>query len=96
MPKTPFKTRWGLHQFLVVPFGVLNAPVQFMNMMNDVLAHYLNDYVIVFLDDILVYSKKIEDHVVHLQKVGQELQDHQLFAKASKCEIAYESIEFLG
>ena len=67
-----------------------------MILMNDVLADYLDDFIIVFLDDILIYSKTIEDHVVHLQKVLQKLQDHQLFAKASKCEIAYKSIEFLG
>ena len=67
-----------------------------MNLMNDVLADYLDDFVVVFLDDILIYSKTIEDHVVHLWKVLQKLREHQLFAKASKCEIAYESIEFLG
>ena len=64
--------------------------------MNDVLADYLDDFVVVFLDDILIYSKTIEDHVVHLQKVLQKLREHQLFVKASKCKIAYESIEFLG
>ena len=95
IPKTAFKTRWGLCEFLVVPFGVSNAPAQFMNLMNDVLADYLDDFVVVFLDDILIYSKTIEDHVVHLRKVLQKLREHQLFAKASKCEIAYESIEFL-
>ena len=67
-----------------------------MNLMNDVLADYLDDFVVVFLDDILIYSNTIEDHVVHLRKVLQKLREHQLFAKASKCEIAYESIEFLG
>ena len=67
-----------------------------MNLMNDILADYLDDFVVVFLDDILIYSKTIEDHVVHLRKVLQKLRDHQLFAKASKCEIAYESIKFLG
>ena len=96
IPKTAFKTRWGLYEFLVVPFGVSNAPAQFMNLMNDVLADYLDDFVAVFLDGILIYSKIIEDHVVHLRKVLQKLREHQLFVKASKCEIAYESIEFLG
>ena len=73
IPKTAFKTRWGLYEFLVVPFGVSNAPAQFMNLMNDVLADYLDDFVVVFLDDILIYSKTIEDHVGHLRKVLQKL-----------------------
>ena len=67
-----------------------------MNLMNDVLADYLDDFVVVFLDDILIYSKTLEDHAIHLKKVLQKLRDHQLYAKASKCEIAYKSIEFLG
>ena len=69
IPKTTFKTRWGLYEFLVVPFGVPNALAQFMNLMNDVLVDYLNDFVVVFLDDILIYSKTLEDHSVHLKKV---------------------------
>ena len=73
IPKTAFKTRWGLYEFLVVPFGVSNAPAQFMNLMNDVLADYLDDFVVVFLDDILIYSKTIEEHVVHLRQVLQKL-----------------------
>ena len=73
IPKTTFKTRWDLYEFLVVPFGVSNALAQFMNLMNDVLADYLDDFVVVFLDDILIYSKTIEDHVVHLRKVLQKL-----------------------
>ena len=67
-----------------------------MNLMNDVLADYLDDFVVVFLDDILIYSKTLKDHAIHLRKVLQKLRDHQLYAKASKCEIAYKSIEFLG
>ena len=66
-----------------------------MNLMNDVLADYLDDFVVVSLDDILIYSKTINNHFVYLQKVLHKLQDHQLFAKAWKCEIAYRSIEFL-
>ena len=67
-----------------------------MNLMNDVLAYYLEEFVVSFLDDIVMYSKTIKDHVVHLLKVLQKLRDHQFFVKASKCKIAYESIEFLG
>ena len=66
IPKIAFKTRWGLYEFLVVPFGVSNALVQFMNLMNDVLTNYIDDFVVVFLDDILIYSKTIENHVVNL------------------------------
>ena len=76
IPKTAFKTRWGLYEFLVVPFGVSNSVAQFMNLMNGVLANYLDDLIVVFLDDVLIYSKTIEDHVVHLWKVLQKLQEH--------------------
>ena len=94
--KTAFKTRWGLFEYLVVPFGVTNAPAQFMNLMNDVLAQYLDDFVLVFLDDILVFSNSLEEHAEHLRKVFTELRRHHLFAKASKCEIQTSSVEFLG
>ena len=67
-----------------------------MNLMNDVLADYLDDLVVVLLDDILIYSKTLEDHAIHLRKVLQKLRDHQLYVKVSKYEIAYKSIEFLG
>ena len=67
-----------------------------MNLMNDVLANYLDDFVMVLLDNILIYSKISKDHIVHLGKVLQKLRYHQLHAKASKCEIAYKSIQFLG
>ena len=96
IPKTAFKTRWGLYEFLVVPFGVTNAPAQFMNMMNDVLADFLDRFVVVFLDDLLIYSRTPEDHAEHLRQVLQRLHENKLYAKASKCEIAYQAIEFLG
>ena len=88
IPKTAFRMRWGLYEFLVMPFGVTNAPSQFMHMINDVLAKYLDVFVLVFLDDIsLVYSCIVEEHAEHLQKVFAALQKHRLFAKASKCSI---------
>ena len=96
IPKIAFKTRWGLYEFLVVPFGVSNAPITFVNLVNDVLANYMDDFVMVFLNDILIYSKTLEDHAIHLNKVLQKLRDHQLHAKTSKCKIVYKSIEFLG
>ena len=69
IPKTAFKTRWGLYEFLVMPFGVTNAPVQFMNMMNDLLGEYLDQFVLVFLDNVLIYYANPQDHVEHLWKV---------------------------
>jgi hypothetical protein len=94
--KTAFKTRWGLYEYLVMPFGVTNAPAQFMNMMNDLLGEYLDRFVLVFLDDILIYSADIDQHTEHLRQVLQCLRKNQLFAKASKCEFVQTSIEFLG
>ena len=96
IPKTAFKTRWGLYECLVVPFGVTNAPAQFMNLMNDLLSDYLDEFVLVFLDDILVYSRSMEDHAEHLRKVFQRLREHKLYAKASKCQVATTTVDFLG
>ena len=71
--KTAFKTCWGLYEYLVVPFGVTNAPPQFMNLMNDVLVEYLDQFVLVFLDNILVYSKSVGEHSEHLKLVFKTL-----------------------
>ena len=84
--KTAFKTRWGLYEYLVMPFGVTNAPAQFMNMMNDLLGDFLDRFVLVFLDDILIYSANIDQHADHLRRVLLALRKHRLYAKASKCE----------
>ena len=67
--KTAFKTRWGVHEFLVMPFGVTNTPAQFINMMNDLLDEYLDKFVLVFLDNVLIYSANPQDHAEHLWKV---------------------------
>ena len=96
IPKTAFKTRWGLFEYMVVPFRVTNAPAHFMNLMHNILREYLDDFVLVFLDDILIYSRSVEEHAEHLRKVFQKLRDWRLFAKASKCQIFMETIEFLG
>ena len=96
IPKTAFKTRWGLYECLVVPFGVTNAPAQFMNLMNDLLRDLLDKCIVVFLDDILVYSRTVEEHAEHLRAVFRRLREHKLYAKASKCEIAYSKVDFLG
>ena len=82
IPKTAFKTRWGLYEFLVVPFGVTNAPAQFMNMMDDILADFLDGFVVVFLDDLLIYSRTPKDHIEHLSQVLQRLRENKLYAIA--------------
>jgi hypothetical protein len=81
---TSFKTRYGHYKFIVVPFGLSNAPVVFMCLMNGVFWEYLDKFVIVFLDDILVYSKLEEEHEYHLRMVLQVLREHQLYAKLRK------------
>ena len=88
--------RWGLYEYLVMPFGLTNVPAQFMDMMNVLLGEYLDKFVLVFLDGILIYSASMEEHVEHLRQVLQVLQDERLYAKASKCDLLQTSIEFLG
>jgi hypothetical protein len=86
IPKTAFSTRYGLYEYLVMSFGLTNAPAHFMYLMNSVFMPELDKFVVVFIDDILVYSKSTEDHEEHLRVVLQRLWDHQLYAKFSKCE----------
>jgi hypothetical protein len=94
--KTAFRTRYGHYEFLVMPFGLTNAPATFMHLMNTVMRPFLDKFVIVFLDDILVYSKTPEEHTVHVREVLQKLREHKLYAKLSKCELFRDSVEFLG
>jgi hypothetical protein len=94
--KTTFRTRYGHYEFTVVPFGLSNAPVVFMCLMNGVFREYLDKFVIVFLDDILVYSKSEEEHEHHLRMVLQVLREHQLYAKLSKCSFYQNIIHYLG
>jgi hypothetical protein len=83
--KTTFRTRYVHYEFVLVPFGLTKAPIVFMCLMNGIFINYLDKFVIVFLDDILVYSKSEEDHEHHLRLVLQVLREHQLYAKLSKC-----------
>jgi hypothetical protein len=94
--KTAFRTRYGHYEFTVVPFGLSNAPAVFMCLMNGVFRNYLDKFVIVFLDDILVYSKTEEEHEQHLRMVLQVLREHQLYAKLSKCSFYQKQIHYLG
>ena len=86
IPKTAFTTRYGLYEYTVMSFGLTNAPAYFMYLMNKVFMEYLDKFVVVFIDDILVYSKNEEEHEEHLRLVLQKLRENQLYAKFSKCE----------
>jgi hypothetical protein len=96
IPKTAFSTRYGLYEFTVMSFGLTNAPAYFMNLMNKVFMEYLDRFVIVFIDDILIYSKSYSDHEEHLRLVLQKLRDNQLYTKYSKCEFWIDEVPFLG
>ena len=91
-----FRTRYGHYEFLVMPFGLTNAPAAFMNLMNRVFRPFLDLFVVVFIDDILVYSKDREDHDTHIRVVLETLRKEQLFAKMSKCEFLLREVFFLG
>lgn len=94
--KTAFKTHHGHFQFRVMPFGLTNAPATFQCLMNSIFAPYLRKFVLVFMDDILIYSKSLEDHLQHLELILQLLQKHQLCAKLSKCSFATTKLDYLG
>jgi len=94
--KTAFRTRYGHYQFNVMPFGLTNAPATFQTLMNDIFRDLLDVCVVVYLDDILVYSQDESDHEKHLRMVLQRLKDHQLYAKISKCDFFVNEIEYLG
>ena len=94
--KTAFRTRFGHYEFKVLPFGLTSAPATFMRLMNDTLMAYLDQFVIVYLDDICVYSKNPEEHMDHLRKVLTLLRQEKLIGKLSKCEFGISSMDFLG
>jgi hypothetical protein len=86
IPKTAFSTRYGLYEYLVMQFGLTNAPAYFMYLMNSVFMPELDKFVVVFIDDILIYSRSEDEHTKHLHTVLQRLRDHHLYAKFSKCD----------
>ena len=94
--KTTFRTRYGHYEYVVMPFGVTNAPGVFMEYMNRIFRPYLDKFVVVFIDDILIYSKSKEEHADHLRIVLQVLKERQLYAKLSKCEFWLDKVSFLG
>ncbi|KAL5544124.1 hypothetical protein UlMin_007908 [Ulmus minor] len=96
VPKSAFRTRYGHYEFLVMPFGLTNAPAAFMDLMNRVFRAYLDKFVIVFIDDILIYSRSREEHAEQLRTVLRTLSEHRLYAKFSKCEFWLDRVQFLG
>lgn len=96
IPKSAFRTRYGHYEFLVMPFGLTNAPAAFMDLMNRVFKEQLDICVVVFIDDILIYSSSKEQHSKHLRLVLQTLRENKLYAKFSKCEFWISSVNFLG
>ena len=96
VPKTAFRTRYGHYEFLVMPFGLTNAPAAFMDLMNRVFQPYMDQFVVVFIDDILVYSKDAQEHERHLRIVLETLREKKLYAKLSKCDFWLKEVSFLG
>ena len=94
--KTDFRTRYGHYEFVVMSFGLTNAPIVFMCLMNNILHKYLDKFVVVFIDDILIYSKTKEEHEEHLKIILQVLREHQLYAKFNKCNFFKDKIQYLG
>jgi hypothetical protein len=94
--KTVCRTRYGSYEFLVMPFGLTNAPATFCIVMNDIFREWFDDFMVVYIGDILVYNDSMEEHVEHLQKVFQRLRENKLYAKFEKCEFGVVEVDFLG
>lgn len=95
-PKTAFRTRYGLYEFVVLPFGLTNAPATFMNVMHHTLHPFLDQFCVVYLDDILVYSTNLSEHEKHLNLIFNTLREARLFVSTKKCELGRTTVEFLG
>jgi hypothetical protein len=94
--KTACRTRYGSYEFFVMPFGLTNAPTTFCTLMNDIFWEWLDDFVVVYIDDILIYHGSLEEHAEHLRKVFQRLMENKLYAKLEKCEFGVKEVDFLG
>lgn len=95
-PKTTCDTRYRAYKWLVIPFGLTNAPATFCTLMNRIFHPYLDQFVVVYLDDIVIHSNTLEEHVEHLRKAFQVLRENELFIKQEKCEFSQHKVHFLG
>ncbi|MBW0494977.1 hypothetical protein O181_034692 [Austropuccinia psidii MF-1] len=93
---TAFRTKYSIYEYLVIPFGLTNAPASFQNLVNDIFAYFLDIFVVVYLDEVMVFSSSEEEHVKHVASVLQRLRDDNLFAKSSRCAFHASSMEYLG
>jgi hypothetical protein len=94
--KIVYCTKYGSYEFMVMPFGLTNAPTTFCTPMNDIFWEWFDDFVIIYIDDILIYSGSLEEHAEHLRKVFQRLRENKLYAKLEKCEFGVMEVDFLG
>jgi hypothetical protein len=95
IPKTAFHNRYGLYEYTVMSFGLTNAPAYFMYLMNKVFMEYLDKFIAIFIDDVLIFSKTMEEHEEHLRLVLEKLRSNKLYAKFSKCEFWLTKVAFL-
>src|SRR5205814_1755364 len=94
--KTAFRTRYGHFEYLVMPFGLTNAPATFQSYINEVLRTYLDEFCVAYIDDILIYSRTLEERIEHVRKILKKLLEHGLYVKLEKCQFHVQEIEFLG
>jgi len=93
--KTVCRTKYSLYEFLVMPFGLANAPATFCTLMNGIFREWLDDFVVIYIDNILIYSGSLEEHAKHLRKVFQVLRENNLYVKLEKCEFGVTKVDFL-
>jgi len=96
IPKTAFNTRYGKYEFLVMPFGLTNAPATFQTLVNNILRPFLDKFVVVYLDNITIYSNSFIEHMQHIKQVLEVLRQHQLYAQPHKCKFNQAEIQFCG